>query len=505
MSNTQLNTVGKATQAGPRKATRPRPGKAALPPAGETILTQGISVPYDNVCGGRNDNVLVVGGTGTGKTRSVVRPNLLQATGSYIVSDPKGNLYDLYAPYLRAKGYRVERLDFVQPSRSTVYYNLFQYLEDETDVLRVAHLLTTSRPCDHHADPFWEYSSELLLEACIAYLMETEDDEQCNLAHVLQLIRKGHRVEYSNNDQDSSLDELMRRHKENHEDGLAIRAFESISLSPTRTWDSICVSATAKYGAYDTAELSMLMRKDTVRLGEIGQRPTAIFVVVSDTDRTMDPLANLFFSQAMQILCRTADARPDSRLPVPVRFILDDFATNVRIEEFPRMISSIRSRGISAMLMIQAEAQLHSGYGDDAETIISNCDTYLYLGGNDIQTARRIADRCGLEMREILYMPLGTCWLFRRGEQPRQTTIFDLASFETARMAEVTPVTARLLGMPIKERDRWEADIIDRKLRNSSRWWAEHFDEIGIDEISWIDEDDPDDGESLAIPDDDIA
>lgn len=399
------------------------------PQAGETILAEGVSYPYNDYLSGLNDNVLVVGGSGSGKTRSIVRPNLLQATGSYVVSDPKGNLYDQYAPYLRSQGYRVERLDFIDPLRSTVYYNFFHYIRNETDIFKVAYMLSDMKVSTTF-DRFWEDSATLLMQAILCMLWEEGDSSRQNLSEINRLIRAGGR-----DDRDCcELDRLMERHDERYPGSSAMKLYKATSLNPNRTWSCVLTSALTKYGSYDTKELTWLMQKDTLRMETIGRRPTAVFVVVSDTDRSMDILANLFFSQSMQVLCREADARQDSRHPVPVRFILDDFATNVQIKEFPRMIASIRSRGISAMLMIQAEAQLAAGYGDDAETIIGNCDTYVYLGGNDIETARRVGQRCDRPMLEILYGPLRDCRVFRRGQAPIHTRTFDLDSFEKARM-----------------------------------------------------------------------
>ena len=175
---------------------------------------------------------------------------------------------------------------------------------------------------------------------------------------------------------------------------------------------------------------------DEMDLPLIGLEKTAVFVVISDTDRSMDALANLFFTQAMNQLCRYADNHcEDNRLPVPVRFILDDFATNCKIGDFPRMISSIRSRGISAMIMIQAESQLTKCYGDDGYTIISNCDTYVYLGTNDVKTAQSVAERADVSTKRILYMPIGTNWIFRRGHNPVNGINFDLEPYLKKKMA----------------------------------------------------------------------
>ena len=172
-------------------------------------------------------------------------------------------------------------------------------------------------------------------------------------------------------------------------------------------------------GKYDFEELNRMLETDELDIASIGQRKRALFVIVSDTDRSMDGLANLFYAQAMNELCMYADEScVGNRLPVDVRFVLDDFATNCKIAGFPSMISNIRSRGISAMLMIQAESQLEQGYGADGKTIVANCDTYVYLGGNDIDTAKRVAERCDLPYRKILNMPIGTNWIFRRGQEP---------------------------------------------------------------------------------------
>ena len=161
------------------------------------------------------------------------------------------------------------------------------------------------------------------------------------------------------------------------------------------------------------------MKEDTIQITKIGREKTALFVVVSDTDRSMDNLVNLFFTQALNELCLYADTKCDNyRLPIDVRFILDDFATNCKIDNFERIISSIRSRGISTMLMIQSESQLEHAYGRAADTIIGNCDTYVYLGGNNLNTARAISLRCDIPLKKILYMPVSTNWIFRRGQMP---------------------------------------------------------------------------------------
>lgn len=420
-----------------------------MPKAGMTILAANEYYPFNNISSGINDNVLVVGGSGTGKTRNIVRPNILQASGSYIVSDPKGNLYNIYRKYLLDRGYRVERLDFVDPSKSTVQYNFFEYIRNQTDILKIAHMLTGARPTELK-DGFWDQSAEILIECLISYLTETYSRRETNLGSMLTMLQNGGRTESDGSEMNSTLDCILRT-RQNADDSMSWRLYQSIAMNPVRTWNCIVTTASSKYAAYDTSEIRNLTKRDTVHLGRFGSEKTALFIIVSDTDRSMDTLANVFFSQAMQELTRVADARPDGRLPVPVRFVLDDFATNVHIDEFPRMISSIRSRGISTMLMIQAESQLESGYGADAGTIISNCDTYVYLGGNDVQTARAVGERCDRPMLEILNASVGTVWVFRRGQAAHKTKVFPLLQFEQKKMPSENEPERQHVQIPAKE------------------------------------------------------
>lgn len=375
-----------------------------------------------------NNNVLVVGTSGAGKTRSLVEPNLLQATGSYVVSDPKGNLHNKYKDYLESRGYRVVRLDFTDPAHSAGY-NFFRYIRNTQDIVKIAHMFMFQDKALFGSDPFWERSAQLLLQACIAYLLENCSRESQSFESIMKLVSS---LEIDENDPNvrSALDYLMDDLAKENKDSYAVKTYKKFRCAAGRTLRSIMISLFAVLGAYDTPELCRLMQEDTVELTTIGDRKTALFVVVSDTDRSLDGLANVFFTQTMNELCHHADKDcPDNRLPLHTRFILDDFATNVCIGEFPRMIASIRSRNLSAMLMIQAESQLQEAYGHDGRTIIGNCDTYVYLGGNDVDTAKAVAERCDVPAKNILDMPVGRCWIFRRGQNPMQGEQFDLTAY----------------------------------------------------------------------------
>lgn len=375
-----------------------------------------------------NNNVLVVGTSGAGKTRSIVTPNLLQATGSYVVSDPKGNLYKKYKRYLEEQGYVVNKLDFTDP-RNSAHYNFFRYINSTQDIVKIAHMLIYQRKGGHHTDPFWDEASQLLVQAVIAYLRERCKPNDQNLRSVLKLVNLC-QAEGNLEENKTTLDRMMEELGRRNPDSYALSMYTKFRVAADRTLRSIMISVNSRLGLFDTPELNEMTYSDDIDISSIGKRKTALFVIVSDTDRSMDGLANIFFTQAMNELCRYADTEcEDSCLPVPVRFILDDFATNCKIEEFPRMIASIRSRGISTMLMIQAESQLTESYGYDGKTIIGNCDTYVYLGSNDVETAKAVAERCNIPVKKVLNMPVGTNWIFRRGQDPIYGHNFDLEPF----------------------------------------------------------------------------
>lgn len=389
------------------------------------ILGKGQYYSLDTYKTKLNNNVLVTGASGSGKTRNLVTPNLLLATGSYIVSDPKGSLYDAYGPYLKSKGYTVKKLDFTDPANSC-RYNFFRYIHNSTDIMKIAHMLIyQDHSGNRNLDPFWDESAQLLVQAILSYLKEDKLYADQNLQGIMKVLRTC-QISEDTLDYTCPLDIIMDNLEKKNKNSEAVKLYRMVRCSADKTFRSILITIFAKLGAFDTPELRKMMKRDDTDFHSIGSQKTAFFVVVSDTDRSMDPLADLFFSQAMNELCLYADKECGGRLPVPVRFFLDDFATNCRIADFPRMIASIRSREISVMLMIQAESQLEESYDKDAKTIIGNCDTYVYLGCNDVDTAKSITDRCDIPVKKVLYMPLGSCLIFRRGQAPITCELFNL-------------------------------------------------------------------------------
>ncbi len=371
-----------------------------------------------------NNNVIVVGGSGAGKTTSVVIPNILQATGSYIVTDPKGNLYRKLSQDLQKKGYRVLSLDLSNPNGLT-RYNFIDYIQEEHDVIKIAHVLMSAAGsnCFYGENAFFYNTGELVVASALAmmkFIQETEKDsnEFMKITSILNYAAKlllpsddpSDNPFYDIDPKGNAWFDLGKRLITTIEGGLA-----------SETATSILATIGSVLGKLNThnVERMMLSVLKFLDLRSIGLIKTALFVRVSDTDRSLDALANIFFTQAMDVLCHLADTMcKNESLPIPVRFIMDDFATNCTIEDFPRMISSIRSRNISVMLLLQAESQLEERYGRDAATIIGNCDTYLYMGGNDLNTAKRVAERADIPYSKILSMPVGSNWIFRRGEKP---------------------------------------------------------------------------------------
>ncbi len=279
-------------------------------------------------------------------------------------------------------------------------------------------------------DPFWDRAAELLVGSLIAYVKETCIRREQNLASVLKLSELI-LIDENDSSAKSPMDMLMDDLEATNGNSYAVKLYKKFRIAAGKTLKSIVITLNARIAMYDSPEIQKMTAYDDIDIASIGQKKKAVFVVVSDNDRSLDGLVNLFFTQAMNELCYYADKRcKNCALPVPVRFILDDFATNCKIDDFPRMIASIRSRGISAMLMIQSEGQLIEGYSNDGRTIIANCESYVYLGGNDVDTAEAVAKRCDLPLKKILNMPVGTNWIFRRGQAPINGTIIKLESYK---------------------------------------------------------------------------
>lgn len=355
--------------------------------------------------------------------------------------------------YLKTQGYRVVRLSFIHPEES-VHYNPLNYVTTTQQIQQLSSVLINKNKSGH-ADPFWDDSSLMLLNSLIAYVKECPGvlPAEENFHAILELLRMAGRDNSIR--KDSVLSQAMENLHEYNEKSWAYKQFQNVNQSPDKTFDTIIATTIAKFCSMDTEELAEMMQDDEIDIISIGQQKTAVFVEVSDSDRSMDALINLFFTQTMNQLCIYADEEcENNQLPVPVRFFMDDFATNCKIENFENMISNIRSRKISVILILQSLSQLENSYGQSAHTIVDDCDTLIYMGGNDPETAHSIAVRCNKTTQTILHMPICTSWIFRRGEKPFMCRNMELDDYLQEK---------KIISSPIKRKHRkeiWEQDII---------------------------------------------
>lgn len=386
---------------------------------GSMILTDGKYYSLDDKKTHLNNNLMIVGCSGAGKTRGIITPNLLECNGSYVVTDPKGNLHKKWGKYLKAHGYRVVRLSFIHPETSA-HWNPLKYVHTTQEIQSLSHSLVAIGGSSIRGDAFWDQTATMLFNSIIGFVIETQKISDRNIHTILKLLRMSYRKGYETDDRTTPLGKMMAALKLSNPESWAAQQYEELALASGKTWASIGITAVGKISALDTEELQKMLKSDNVNIKSIGQRKTAVFVEISDSDRTMDDLANIFYSQVIHQLCTYADEEcKNSELPVPTRLILDDFSTNCRIDGFENMISNIRSRKISATIVLQSLSQLETGYGRSAaQTISENFDTMIYLGGNDPHTAEQIAVRVNKPVDKILHMPLDSSWIIRRGSDP---------------------------------------------------------------------------------------
>lgn len=401
----------------------------------------------------RNNNIMVLGTSGSGKTRCIVIPNICTMNGSYIITDPKGNLYRNYSAMLKQHGYKVIHLDFIHPERSQKY-NPFTYIRNSDDIMKLSKMVVYSESTGKEPDPFWNHASEMLLSALISFLIEVKKLNtmyhvpelakwKCNFLDVYSLldmidpdsISDGKICEIDR--EFHLLERLWKQYMKT--DSSACRQWKKFNQNPPKTLACVVMTLNSIVSELDTDGIRLMLSENEINIEEIAMQKTAVFVEISDTDRSKDLLANIFYSQAMNTLCMVADAQHDSRLPIPVQFILDDFGTNCRINGFENMIANIRSREISVMLMLQSQSQLECSYGVSAHTILENCDTTIYMGGNDSATAEIIARRCNVPVYQVLNMPISTNWIIRRGEKPVFGNTIDLTEYELLPERQKTP------------------------------------------------------------------
>ena len=333
-----------------------------------------------------NVNVLVVGGSGSGKSASYSIPNAYQMLGSYVFTDPKGELYDRTAGFLKQNGYKIKVLNLVHPQYSDGY-NPLMHISSEIDVDIIANTIVKGQKTDGGgSDPFWDDSAEMLLKALIYYLIATRPEEEQNLASCAELVRAA-----NTNGGSNLLTELMSSLPYDHP---ARMNYKSIEIAPEKTYSSILSTLQSKLGKFDSKEIAELTSTDTIDFEEIGSQKTAVYVISSDTHTAYDFLLTIFFSQMIQQLYDFADNNGGA-LKVPTYFILDEFANIGKIPDFDKKISTSRSRKLSFSVILQNLDQLEAVYDKSYETIIGNCDTHVFLGSNSQKTVEYFSKALG--------------------------------------------------------------------------------------------------------------
>ena len=348
----------------------------------------------------RNKNVLVIGGSGSGKTRFFVEPNLMQMHSSYVVTDPKGTILIRLGHMLQKGGYRIKVLNTINFKKS-MHYNPFVYIHCEKDILKLVNIIieNTKGEGDKSGEDFWVKSERLLYQAYIGYIWYEAPEEEKNIITLLEMINASETREDDENFK-NAVDLMFEELAEKAPDHFAVKQYRKYKLAAGKTAKSILISCGARLAPFDIAELRELMSYDELELDTLGDRKTALFIITSDTDSTFDFVTALCCSQMFNILCTKADDEYGGRLPVHVRCLLDEFA-NIKIPDMQRLIAVIRSREISAALILQAKSQLKSIYKDNADTIEGNCDTTIFLGGKEGTTLKEISETLGKETIDL--------------------------------------------------------------------------------------------------------
>ena len=350
----------------------------------------------------RNKNVLVIGGSGSGKNRFFVKPNLMQCVSkdyptSFVITDPKGSLIGEVGQLLVRCGYRVKVLNTINFSKS-MRYNPFRYIHSEKDILKLVNTLicNTKGEGEKSAEDFWIKSERLLYSALIGYIWYEAPDDEMNFTTLLEMINASEAREDDPEFQ-SPVDLMFERLEEKDPEHFAVRQYKKFLLSAGKTRSSILISCGARLAPFDIKELRDLMETDEMELDTIGDRKTALFVIISDTDDTFNFVVSILYTQLFNLLCDKADDEYGGRLPVHVRCLLDEFANIGQIPKFEKLIATIRSREISASIILQSQSQLKAIYKDNADTIAGNCDTTLFLGGKEKTTLKEMSEILGKE------------------------------------------------------------------------------------------------------------
>ncbi|HFR3591169.1 TPA: VirD4-like conjugal transfer protein, CD1115 family [Streptococcus suis] len=349
----------------------------------------------------RNKNVLVIGGSGSGKTRFYVKPNLMQMHSSYCVTDPKGTIVIECGKMLEDNGYEIKILNTINFKKS-MKYNPFAYLRSEKDILKLVQTIiaNTKGEGEKAGEDFWVKAEKLYYTALIGYIFYEAPKEEKNFATLLDMIDASE-VREDDETYMNPIDRLFEALEKKEPTHFAVKQYKKYKLAAGKTAKSILISCGARLAPFDIQELRDLMSEDELELDTLGDRKTALFVIISDTDDTFNFVVSIMYSQLFNLLCDKADDVYGGRLPVHVRCLLDEFANIGLIPKFEKLIATIRSREISASIILQAQSQLKAIYKDNADTIVGNCDSTLFLGGKEKTTLKELSETLGKETIDL--------------------------------------------------------------------------------------------------------
>ncbi|KAF5076323.1 Type IV secretory system Conjugative DNA transfer [anaerobic digester metagenome] len=344
----------------------------------------------------RNKNVLIIGGSGSGKTRFWLKPNLMQCHSSYVVTDPKGSIVIECGNLLLKEGYKIKILNTINFKKS-MKYNPFSYIHSEKDILKlVTTLITNTKGDGKGGDDFWQKAETLLYTALIGYIYYEAPEEEKNFNTLIEMINASEVREDDENFK-NSVDRVFELLEKKSPDHFAVRQYAKYKLAAGKTAKSILISCGARLAPFDIKELRGLTEYDELELDTLGDKKTALFFIISDTDDTFNFLVSMAYTQLFNLLCEKADDVYGGRLPIHVRCLIDEAANIGQIPKLEKLMATIRSREISACLVLQAQSQLKALYKDNADTIIGNCDSMVFLGGKEKTTLKELTETMGKE------------------------------------------------------------------------------------------------------------
>ena len=345
----------------------------------------------------RNKNIIVVGGSGSGKTRFFVKPSLMQMHSSYVVTDPKGTILVECGKMLADNGYTIKVFNTINFKKS-MRYNPFAYIRSEKDILKLVNtiIVNTKGEGEKSGEDFWVKAERLYYTALIGYIWYEAPPEEQNFSLLLEMITASE-VREEDEDFKNAIDYAFEDLEKEQPDHFAVRQYKKYKLAAGKTAKSILISCGARLASFDIKELRDMMEYDEMELDKLGERKTAMFIIISDTDDTFNFVVAMLYSQMFNLLCDIADDKYNGRLPIHVRVLADEFANIGQIPKFDKLIATIRSREISASIILQSQSQLKAIYKDSADVITGNCDTMLFLGGKEKSTLKELSDSLGKE------------------------------------------------------------------------------------------------------------